>query len=513
MTRNRIVLTGIALVSAIFAIATHVHAARPTPESPPAEWAQYIAEVRKADAIENDEARCKAYPDLPGNQWRPGAAQGRCTLLRAPAWSLDDIDRLLATPEGLEQLERGFAALLDGHYNDPAQREQIFVTFNVFDASPRAGEIARRWLKQAPKSAFAHTAVGTHLFTAGWDARGGAYVKDTPEDKFKRMYEFFAQAVPEYVEALQIEPRLSVACYKLHSIGRQSSDQLQQYAMSHCMRTDPDSYWVAWEGILAAQPRWGGSDEQLRMAVAYAAARTDRNPMMGALLGEAAGYRPSVADNPGDVVEALAAASRMGPSGTLMSQTGAGYWNSNDPWPAVVYYSQATRFWPDEPRHRYARAAILVDYLYDFAWARSDMLIAVEKEPDNASYNYLLGVATEEVKGTAAARPYYKRAMTGDKRQQAMQRYCETYMIPHIVKEADACTRSLVTDFPQSADAWQARAWVLHAANNPQALEAAERFKALANPRSTDHRRTLDAMKAWTDPRRGTSGKGRAPGK
>ena len=150
MTRKRIAFAGIALGSAIFAIATHVHAASRAPDSPPAEWAQYIDEVRKADAIDNDEARCKAYPDLPGDQWRPGAAQARCTLLRAPAWSLDDIDRLLATPEGVDQLERGFAALLDGHYSDQAQREQIFIAFhvsttaNVPARSASAGSNSRR---------------------------------------------------------------------------------------------------------------------------------------------------------------------------------------------------------------------------------------------------------------------------------------------------------------------------------------------------------------------------------
>lgn len=498
MTRTRTVFAGIALGGAILIGAGQARAGNPpAPLKPPPEFAQYIAGVRKADAIENAEARCNAYPDLPGNQWRAGAAQGRCSILRAPAWSLDDIDRLLATPEGVAELERGFAALLDAHYKDQSQREQIFIALNVFDGDDRAGEIARRWLKLAPDSAFANTASGVYLGGAGWKARGTAYIGKTPAEQVERMGQFFAQAVPLYVKALEIEPRLSVACYKLNAIGRSSSSALEEYARAHCMKVDPDSYFLALEWITSAQPRWGGSEEKLRRAVAYAAARTDRNPLLGALLGEDTGDKASLANDYGAVIDDLIGAARMGPSASVTGMAGGGYWNKDDPWPAVVYYSQATRFRPDEARYRFGRASVLYYYLYDAAWARSDMLVAVKLEPDNAKFNWLLGLATEDVKGTAAARPYYKRAMTGEYRQRAMQRYCETYMIPQIQPESLACSRGLVEEFPRSAEAWGTRAFSLINANDPAALQAVERFRELADPNNRDHQVNLESMKVW----------------
>lgn len=497
MTRIRTVFAGIALGSAVL-IAGQAHAEKPpAPLKPPQEFAQYIADVRKAESIENDEARCLAYPDLPGNQWLPGAAKGRCSILRAPVWSLDDIDRLLATPEGVAELERGFAALLDAHYKDQSQREQIFVSLNVFDGSARAGELSQRWLKLAPGSAFALTAAGIHLGTSGWDARGTALMRETAQEKVKRMGELFAQAVPLYVKALEIEPRLSVACYKLNGIGRSSSSQLEEYARAHCMKVDPDSYFLALEWIMSAEPRWGGSEDKLRRAVAYAAARVDRNPLLGALLGEGVGDKLSYADDYGTVVEQLAAAARMGPGATVSSMTGGGYWNNDDPWPAVVFYSQAIRFRPDDAGYRYNRAAVLYRYLYDAAWARSDLLVAVKLEPDNAKFNVLLGQATEEVKGSAEARPYFKRAMVGQYRQQAMQHFCETYMVPQIQKEALSCSRGLVEEFPRSADAWNVRAWSLISTNDAEALQAVERFRELADPNNQHHKRNLDGMKRW----------------
>ena len=46
-------------------------------KQPPAEYAAYVAAVRKADAITDPLQRCLAYPDLPGNTWMPGAAKAR----------------------------------------------------------------------------------------------------------------------------------------------------------------------------------------------------------------------------------------------------------------------------------------------------------------------------------------------------------------------------------------------------------------------------------------------------
>lgn len=473
-------IAGIALGSAV--LFQSAHAQTLPPREPPAEWAAYIAQVKAADAIQDDEARCKAYPDLPGNQWRPGAAQGRCSLLRAPAWTLDQIDALLANGKGVAQLERKFAALLDAHYRDPSQREQIFIAFSVFDESTRAAAVAQRWLKASPKSAFANVAAGMHFGAAGWKARGQRYASNTSAEQLNEMSGYFAQAVPLYLRAMELEPRLSVACTKLSAIGRQSDDALQAYASSHCLDVDPDSYYVAWEQIVSAQPKWGGSDDGLRHAVAYAAARTGRNPILGALLGESAGYRPGLADNEGEVVEELAGAARMGPGAALMAETGRGYWVNQDYWRGIAYYSQALRFRPDDAWYRYARAALAGDF-YHLEWAHSDMLVALKHEPDNARYLVMMGSIIERLESPAAARPYYRRAMTGEYRLQAMERHCSTFVYPDVAPEADACTRELVEALPMSAGAWHMRSRALVGHDMEGAIAAMKRAEALNPPR------------------------------
>jgi tetratricopeptide (TPR) repeat protein len=497
MTSIRNAVAGIALGSVLLTLQAHAsEGQRPTP---PAQWAQYFEQVRKADAIADDEARCNAYPDLPGNEWRAGAVQGRCSVLRKPAWSLDDIDRLLGTPEGVAELERGFATLLDAHYRDQSQRDQIFVALAEFDDSDRAGQVARRWLALAPKSPFANTAAGNHYDTAGWEARGTRWARETSEDQLRRMSELFSKAVPLYLRALELQPRLSVACRGLNGIGRMSSDALQAYASAHCTKVDPDSYYVALERMVSAEPRWGGSDEQLRRAVAYAAARTDRNPMMGALLGEAVGYQPSLANDLGTVADELAAAARLGPSATQSSNAGRGYRSKGDPWQALVYLSQAVRFRPNEAANWERRASLLFDELGDAEWARSDLKMALQEKPGDSRSLYQLGRITQAQGDYVAARPYFEQAMKGELRQAAMEKYCQTYMLPTFQpKPADACTRDLITEFPESGEGWRLRAWTLRLMDDPGVLEAVERFTRYAEDTQLNRDSLEKIRNDWT---------------
>ena len=496
MARIRNAVAGIALGSVLLALQAHAGGGqRPTP---PAQWAQYFEQVRKAEAITDYEARCNAYPDLPGNEWRAGSVQGRCSILRKPKWSLDDIDRLLGTPEGVAELERGFAALLDAHYSDQSQRDQIFVTLDEFDDSERAGEVARRWLALAPKSPFANTAAGSHYGAAGWEARGTRWARETSEDQLRRMSELFAKAVPLYLRALELQPRLSVACYKLNGIGRMSSDALQTYASAHCTKVDPDSYFLALERNVSAEPRWGGSDEQLRRAVAYAAARTDRNPMLGALLGAAVGYQPSLVDDPGAVVDELVAAARLGPSAAQASNAGRGFRSKGDFWQALVYLSQAVRFHPDDASNWERRASLLFDKLGDAEWARSDLKMALQEKPGDSRSLYQLGRITQAQGDFVAARPYFEQAMKGDQRQAAMEMYCQTYMPPDFeAKVADSCTRDLVTEFPKGGEGWRLRVWTLRLMDDPGVLEAVEQFTRYAEDTQL-HRDALEEIRNWT---------------
>lgn len=466
-------------------------------ETPPFEWAAYIEAARAAETIGDDEARCLAYPDLPGNSWRPDAGKWRCTILRKPLFQLDDVDRLLQTKQGRAELESAFAALLEAHYKDQTQRDQIFLALDVFDESARAGEVAKRWLERSPRNAFAHVALAAHHSAAGWKARGTRYVRKTSREQFDQMSKQFALAVPLYLKALEIEPRLSPACRNLAAIGRQSSDALQKYAMTTCTKVDPDSYFLALERIYAAQPKWGGSDEQLRHAVAYAEARVDRNPMLAALLGEAAGYRPANAGKLAEVADELAAAAKMGPSGALSGLAGRGYRHRGDRWSALGYLSQSLRFWPRNANRRYERAGVLRD-LGELEWALSDMRVVLEEEPDDGWNHFRTGQIVANLTGEEDARPHFRKAMEfADVRQQAMAMYCQGYLLQEQLEQAGICTRDFVSEYPTDGEAWRQRFFYLESMDSEETEAAYDNFLRYADPDQPLHQQQAAELRQW----------------
>lgn len=467
--------------------------------SPPPEWAGYREAVRKADAIADNENRCLAYPDPPGNRWQPGAAKGRCAILRAPIFSLDDIDRLLAKADGPAELDRRYAALLDAHYRDPAQRDQIFVAFKVFDGGEHAGTTSARWLSQSKDSAYAHLAVGSHLSNAGWKARGQEFSARTPGAQLQQMQDYFLEAVPHYVRSMEIEPRLSVACHDMAGIGRMSSDKLQRKAMSQCLKIDPDSYFMALEMLEGSRPRWGGSEAQMRSAVAYAQARVQRNPAMGALLGEALGDSPSLVDTLDQQgLETLRAAALAGPSGALSREAGRAASQLGDKWTAAMWYGQASRFRPREDELRYFMAARLAD-TGDLQWAVDQYLAAIAMAPDVAIYRYHVGRHLAGLDRTDEARSQFRAAMRDREiRPHAMEQWCQTFLLKEVVREqADACTRQMIAEFPTSGEGWRLRAYYLYWADDPHGIEAIDQFVRFADRSNPAHLQTLGQVAQW----------------
>ncbi|MGO1073302.1 tetratricopeptide repeat protein [Lysobacter sp. CA199] len=473
------------------------------PDAPlpaPKELQGYFKQVRQADGVADDEARCKAYPDLPGNQWRPGAAQGRCSLLRKPAWSLDQIDALLSRKDGAAELEKRFAALHKAHFEDQSQREQIFRTFTVFDGSERAGKVAERWLELAPDSAYAHAAAAGHYLQVGLDARGSGSVNRTGAERIETMRTMFLKAVPMYEKALELDPKLSVACNQLAVIGRHVSEELQQHATAQCLQVDPDSYYIVYGRIMAAQPNWGGSMEQMRETVAYAAARTERNPILGAVLGEAAGFplSPQAGADP-LVAEELVKVVRMAPSGTLMNYAGGAFAEGGDHWQSFVYLSQATRFWPHNGQFRYERGWALLN-LGQYEWATRDFDEALRESPNNFLYLSAMANAQMRSKGAVAARPYHLRLTKFPEfRQFVMASYCDSFMLSQTLDpQALTCTEQYVAEFPEFGPALGLRAKALYLAKDPGARAAVERFAQLSYLVSaTEWEGLRDEVKQW----------------
>lgn len=476
-------------------LATSALAATP-PKAPPAELAAYFSAVRKADAIEDALQRCLAYPDLPGNTWAPGIAKARCTMfLTPPRHTLDAIGTMLEQPDGPAKLEADFNSLLQAHYTDPAKREQVTTSLMVFGDQNRdkAERIAREWLAAAPKSPFAHAALGLVLAKRGWSARGTKFAKDTPDENLRRMTAYFLDAVKEYAAAMETNPKLILACQGLMEIGRQSSEELQKYATGKCIEADPTSYYVIDEMMSAAEPRWGGSDAAMRSVSAYAQAKVAENPVLGLFAFHHAFYEIERMEDPdAQALAVLEPASLQVPNAGYLRMVGGAYLRKDDPWKALVYLSQALRFSPSYAQESRFRALALRQ-VGETRWARTDAERAVALDPDNGLALKQLGNILREVDGPAAAAPYFKRAIADEKtREYAYNDYCGALLDAKQLDEAGKCLDGLLAAFPKNPEGWRQRLYLI-GYDAPGSMEAMERFIALNDPKQWSYH--ADAVK------------------
>lgn len=448
-----------------------------TPLAPPAPFRDHLAQVRAVEAQALDhEARCLAYPDLPGNAWPANAGTSRCLLLRAPVLSLDEIDRQLDQPQGARALDRRFDALLRAHYAEAAQREQIFIAYSIFDADPKAERIALRWLEQSPDSAFAKMALGDAYARQGWQARGTKWASETPGQQLERMGALFQRAVPLLAEAFQEEKRLSPACEQLAAIGRMSSNELQRWATAECLKIDPQSYFVLEEVITQAEPRWGGSEEAMRAAAGLIAARVAQNPALLTLTAIPIGYEADLADTWSEILPGTVAASLQAPNAGYMARAGRGMYAQGDRWRALSWVSQSLRFQPLDDDRLALRAEILME-LDDGEWALRDARRAAEAAPANARRQYLLARATRRALGEHAARgPLLKAMENADIREQAYELYCQTYAMSGELAAGEACAGALVREFPRNGEGWRMLAWIRGIQDDPAQVEAIDQF-------------------------------------
>lgn len=447
------------------------------PIAPPAAFREHLMQVRAIEAQALDhEARCLAYPDLPGNEWPADAGRSRCLLLRAPILSLDEVDRQLDQPKGADGLDRRFKALMQAHYEDAAQREQIFIAYSIFDAEPNAERVARRWLEQSPDSAFAKMALGDAYARQGWRARGTRWASNTPSQQLERMNALFQRAVPLLAEALQKEKRLSPACEQLAAIGRMTSDQIQRWATAECLKVDAQSFFVLEEVMTQAEPRWGGSEEAMREAAGLIAARVANNPALLTLTAIPIGYEADLADTWSEIVPGTVAASLKAPNAGYMARAGRGMYAQGDRWRALSWVSQSLRFQPLDDDELALRAEILME-LDDGEWALRDARRAAAAAPTNARRQYLVARATRRALGEHDARDALLKAMEdADLREQAYELYCQSYSMSGELAAGEACIRSLVKEFPRNGEGWRMLAWVRGVQDDPAQAEAIDQF-------------------------------------
>lgn len=454
-----------------------------TPPPMPEEMRAYFEKALKAERLESIAERCDAYPDLPGNHWPAKAAWARCSWLRTRTFSLDEFESMLDGPDAPATIEAHLSKLLADHYADPNQRDQIYAFFRIFDASERSGALAARWLREAPDSPYAMTALGTHRARLGWEARGEAYAKDTSPQQLQRMRQHFAAALPLLFKAFEKEPSLGPACLELAKMGRQSSDLLQQVALSQCLDRDPLSFNVVFETMKASQPKWGGSMEAMIVTAEYVRTHGPQNPSLYTLMAEPLEYVIDEKNRPyGKALDDYLRGADLVPRPGMLEGAGFG---TKDLWRRAMLLSQALRFAPERGQARQIRYETWWS-LAQWDWAMVDLEWLVKRNPDNVEYQHNLGYLLLLRGRAREALPHLRAALALPGAPELTYVYLCSALVHDEETEANeemrSCTARSIAEHPDSKDVWAWRTFYLMETGDYEgATETVARFKLLAD--------------------------------
>lgn len=502
---KKTIISGCLLLAALGCDGMGAQAAKSAQASKPAravDLEAHLQAAQKADTIKDAEQRCLAYPDAPGVTWDRKLVEARCALARAPIFSEPDIARLVTSRDGREELDRRYRALLNAHHADPAQRDQIFVSTAIFRDDPYTTDSATAWVKSEPESAFANLAAGLRLLGQAQTARGEQSARATSEYRMQNMAELAAQAAQYLQKAHALEPRLTPACVALASVQRMAMDsELAQATAAQCVTRDPASYFVVMEWMSVQAPKWGGSIEGLQKVLEHIDVHRKSNPVLPSITAAVLTdpYTQLGEEQLPAYLEELEKVASIGPNAYLLNLISAAYYGKGDQDRGMAYLSQAVRFNVGASAYRAIRAE--KNRITRPDWALADFNAILEHDPTSLYAQYQAKEAARFVemrKAGTLPKPgepislgdaFYKMTKLTD---------CERL---NSVGDADdftkACADRVIAEWPEDADAWRVRAYVLHWQHRPEAREAAEKYLQIGDRSAAEYRIHERNFRQW----------------
>ena len=351
---------------------------------------QFLAAARQAEAIADPLQRCLTYPDPPGVAWSKAVTSAYCHYQFDPAVTPDDARRLIQAGH-VAELDRRLAAAMHAQSSQPDAQGVLDRTFNIDfrNGSEETRALMDAWKRQSPASPFALAASGTAYVQMAQDMRGSEYASKTPQSSFESMSRLLELARADLDQAAVLQPKLTATYTAMIYAATLESDTA--YAMSAAKRglaVDPANYTIYARLVWMAQPKWGGTVEDMQRIIAYAQHHANENPLLKLLLSESSGSEAYVENCDCNPITELnlyrQVFAEAAPVNMLMSAGWAAK-NRNSPALSVIYRSQLLRFDPSHLDHREGRAFDLPSLGHsDWALAEGNALIALAPQDENA---------------------------------------------------------------------------------------------------------------------------------
>lgn len=497
MTRRERIFAAVAVLIAAAALAFWCYESWMTAPNPSAvaspgvhlspEFLHEFEGFRAADKIADDMRRCLDYPNLPEFHWDPVTVEAVCRFSLNKMITWQEISAALDRHD-TKLLEQTFESYLRKNYDG----EHGFLTWTFWEMfqnpSKEELQLTQRWVEADPDSAFALTARGIHYMAAAWAARGGKYARDTSAEKFAHMHELADKARADLEEALRRSPKLIAAYHGLLQVALMTSDHGQiESLVEKGLSLDPADPWIYDGWMETAQPKWGGSAAQVAEVVRRAEQHVKENPLLAmerarpyCAVAEMYSCTDCSDKDDAKALEYYRKAAELAPAMCFMTYGGRSAEQTGDYVDAARYFAQDVRFsvrgairWRSGALQKLGRAD----------WARDDLVLHLERHPDDFDAMESLGYVYETSDQPGEAEKTYLRILqVRPRHERALLALSRMYFssLPNRSK-AEEIISGLLDRNPKLARAWAYRAVLVCDRSDIECREALEAFLRYAD--------------------------------
>ena len=159
---------------------------------------------------------------------------------------------------GLEKLLGGFQQAFEA---DPGTSKKLEEAFDALDFVPRdAQTVLDAWCKSHPSSYAAHVARAAFFHHQGLDARGSAFINETPEDNLRSMRFYLDKAKADLERSLTLTAKPYLSHVTLMTMARVGGGRIDGNAhYQAAVKLAPQSIELRLARMATLEPRWGGS--------------------------------------------------------------------------------------------------------------------------------------------------------------------------------------------------------------------------------------------------------------
>jgi Zn-dependent protease with chaperone function/TPR repeat protein len=210
--------------------------------------------------------------------------------------------------------KRDYAALerlLGGHQwafeADSSNSRQLENAFGAFRKVPRSGEAAlNEWVEKHPASYAALVARGSYYYAQGLDARGTAFLKDTPDENIEAMRVYMSKARRDLERSLKLTQKPYLSRLLLMSVTRTAGGRRgvkAQYV--EAVKLAPQSVELRLAYMSSLEPRWGGSLAEMEVFAAESRAQLKDPDAAARVAARIPAYRAHERQREKDFIQAL----------------------------------------------------------------------------------------------------------------------------------------------------------------------------------------------------------------